>query len=42
MKMLSKRTVQASARDDPTLKNYLKLMDEFLAEAKAEPAKNFL
>ena len=37
MELLHKRTVQASERDEPTLENYMKAMDEFVAEAKLHP-----
>ena len=42
MGLLGKRTVQASERDEPTLKNYLKSMNEFVAEAKADPGQDYL
>jgi hypothetical protein len=42
MELLEKRTVQASEREEPLLANYLKSMDEFLAEAKANPEQDFL
>ena len=42
MELLDKRTVQESEREEPLLANYLKAMDEFLADAKANPGENFL
>jgi hypothetical protein len=35
--LLEKQTVQESEREEPLLLNYLKAMDEFIAEAKANP-----
>ena len=37
MELLNARTLQESARGDPTLNNYLAAIDEFVAEAKANP-----
>ena len=37
LELLDKRTVQESEREEPLLANYLKAMDEFVAEAKANP-----
>ena len=37
MELLNARTLQESARADPTLNNYLAAIDEFVAEAKANP-----
>ena len=42
MTILSARTLQKSARGDPTLNNYLASMEEFVAEAKANPEKDYL
>ena len=42
MTILSARTLQESARGDPTLNNYLASMEEFVAEAKANPEKDYL
>ena len=42
LELLEKRTVQESEREEPLLANYLKAMDEFLADAKANPGENFL
>ena len=40
--MLEKRTVQESEREEPLLANYLKGMNEFIAEAKANPEQDYL
>jgi hypothetical protein len=42
MRLLSERTVKESSRLDPTLENYEKALSEFIAEAKANPQKNYL
>ena len=42
MELLAKRTVPASARRDPTIENFLKVMKEFVEKAKANPGKDFL
>ena len=42
LELLAKRTVQASARRDPTIENFLKAMKEFINKAKTNPAKDFL
>jgi hypothetical protein len=42
MDLLDKRTIQTSEREEPLLANYQKAMDEFLAEAKANPEQDFL
>ena len=42
MELLAKRTVQASARRDPTIENFLKAMKEFVAKAKINPDKEYL
>jgi hypothetical protein len=35
--LIEKQTKQESEREEPLLSNYLKAMDEFVAEAKANP-----
>ena len=40
--LLSKRTVQASARRDPTIENFKKSMKEFVDKAIANPEKEYL
>ena len=42
LELLDKRTVQASEREEPLLANYLKGMNEFIAEAKANPEQDYL
>ena len=42
MELLSNRTIQRNARSNPTLHNYLKAMQDFVAEAKANPEKDYL
>ena len=42
MELLAKRTVQPSARRDPTIENFLKSMKEFIKKAKENPDKDFL
>ena len=42
MELLSKRTVQASSRQDPTIENFEKAMQEFVEKAKLNPGKDFL
>ena len=42
MELLSNRTIQRNARSNPTLHNYLKAMEDFVAEAKANPEKDYL
>ena len=37
MKLLDKRTVQSSARLDPTFANFVAALDEFIIKAKASP-----
>jgi hypothetical protein len=42
LELLENRTVKESEREDPFLANYLKATNEFIAEAKANPDKEFL
>ena len=42
LELLDKRTVQESEREEPLLANYMKAMNEFVAEAKANPGEDFL
>ena len=42
LELIDKRTVQESEREEPLLANYLKAMNEFLAEAKANPEQDYL
>ena len=42
LELLDKQTVQESERAEPLLANYLKAIDEFVAEAKANPDEDFL
>jgi hypothetical protein len=42
LELLEKQTVQESEREEPLLSNYLKAIDEFIAEAKANPDEDFL
>ena len=40
--LLSKRTVQGSARLDPTFKNFVAALDAFIAVAKDHPEREYL
>lgn len=42
MELLKNRTIMLNTRSNPTLYNYLKAMEQFIAEAKANPEKDFL
>jgi hypothetical protein len=42
MELLKNRTIQRNARSNPTLYNYLKAIEDFITEAKANPEKDFL
>ncbi len=42
LELLAKRTVQASARRDPTVENFKNSLKEFVEKAKKNPEKDFL